>query len=123
MPTPPVATPNLRRLESAAATPGVDVVWLTERTAIAQLRDKVVAGNTAQMTDPDFMGKLRRWLRFSHEQALANGDGLFTAVSGIEVLLTWLGSALFDWFVSTVSEDDRLARHMRATARVAVFVD
>lgn len=118
----PLATDDLRLLESAAAIPGVDLVLLSDRTRIDALRDLVLAGNTAQMGDPAFMRELKTWLRFSPSQALATGDGLFSAASAMPVLPAWLGPTLFDWSASAARENDRYARQMRATAGVAVFV-
>ncbi|MBC7433677.1 MAG: nitroreductase family protein [Rubritepida sp.] len=118
----PVDTDHLRLLERAAETPGVDLILLTERTAIDRMRDLVLTGNTAQMADPAFMRELKSWIRFSPRQALETGDGLFAAASGAPVLPAWLGPALFDWSATAARENDKYARQMRASAGIAVFI-
>lgn len=118
----PVGTADLRSMADAAAIAGVDLILVTGRAGMEQIRDLVVAGNSAQMADPAFMQELKSWLRFSPRQALEAGDGLFSAVSGHPALPAWLGPDLFDWMVSAASENDKYARQMRSSAGIAVFV-
>lgn len=87
-----------------------------------QVRDLIVAGNSAQMADPAFVRELRDWLRFSPKRALETGDGLFSASSGNPVAPEWLGKRMFDLFFRTSSENDKYARQMTSSAGVAVFV-
>jgi hypothetical protein len=112
----------LQLLAKAAAIPGVDLVLFTGRAQIDRIRDLVVAGNTAQMADAAFVRELKHWLRFSPRQALATGDGLFSASSGLPALPAWLGPHLFDWVVTAKSENDTYARQLASSAGIAVFV-
>jgi hypothetical protein len=118
----PVGADDLRKLSAAAAVPGVDLVMITERRMIDQVRDLVVAGNGAQMASPAFVAELKSWLRFSPRQAIETGDGLFSACSGNPVLPAWLGPMVFDLAFRARAENDKYARQMRSSSGVAVFV-
>ncbi len=117
-----VATTDMRALVAAAATPGVDLVLVTDRAAIQRVSDLVTTGNSAQMADPAFVRELKHWLRFSPRQAAHTGDGLFSAASGSPIAPAWAGSALFDLTVHAKAENDAYARQLRSSSGVAVFV-
>ncbi|TAD87204.1 MAG: Tat pathway signal protein [Alphaproteobacteria bacterium] len=117
-----VATDALQQLTSAAALPGVELILLTEPAMIDRLRDLVVAGNTAQMTDPAFLRELKTWLRFSPRRAAETGDGLFSAASDHPTAPDWLGPLMFDLAVSAESEADRYALQLRSSSGIAVFI-
>jgi hypothetical protein len=118
----PVSASDLRTLAAAAVVPGVDMILITERSAIDHVRDLVVAGNTLQMADPAFVRELKSWLRFSPSHAIETGDGLFGVASGNPSLPEWLGPRFFDMFVTAASENDSYARQLRSSSGVAVFV-
>lgn len=117
-----LSTEELALLERAGSTERVRMLLLTERQAIEQVLEYVVQGNTTQMNDPAFLAELKDWVRFSSSDAVRLGDGLFAASSGNPTAPAWLGSFLFDWFVTPKSENDKYARQMRSSAAVAVFV-
>ena len=117
-----VTAADIRRLSAAARTPGVDVVLLTERSALQRVKDLVIQGNEAQLDDPAFVHELKSWIRFNPRQALNTRDGLFSVVSGNPPLPVWLGSAMFDATFKAKAENDRYARQMASSAGVAVFV-
>lgn len=112
---------NLKALAAAAAIPGVEMVLITERTKIDQVRDLVLAGNSRQMGDPAFLRELKSWLRFNPRQALETGDGLYSAASDNPILPTWLGLRALDLFVTAKSENDKYARHLKSSSGIAVF--
>jgi nitroreductase len=112
----------LAALVKAAAVPGVDLLLITDRPNLDRVRDLVLAGNSAQMANPDFRRELKAWLRYNPHQATETGDGLFSAASGSPVLPSWAGPLCFDALVSAKSENDSYARQMRSSAGVAVFV-
>lgn len=118
----PVNAADLATLAAAAAVPGVDVVLLTDRPRLNQIRDLVVAGNSAQMADAAFMRELKTWLRFNPHDALASGDGLFSATSGHPALPSWLGPKMFDFMFKAEAENEKYTRHIASSAGVAVFV-
>lgn len=113
---------QLRKLAAAAVVPGVDLVLVTERAQIERISDLIIEGNSAQMADKAFLRELKSWLRFTPSEALAAGDGLFSAASGSPTLPTWLGPLLFDQFVDAQSENQKYTRQLRSSAGLAVFV-
>ncbi|MEO8259090.1 MAG: nitroreductase family protein [Acidobacteriota bacterium] len=117
-----VTAGELRTLAAAAVVPGVDLVLVTERAAMNRLGDLVIAGNTAQMADAAFVRELKTWLRFNPRDALATGDGLFSAASGSPALPGWLGRRAFDLVFRAAAENDKYARQLRTSAGLAVFV-
>lgn len=118
----PVSALDLQRLAAAAAIPGVDIVLLTERQYINQIRDLVIAANSVQMADPAFMSELKRWLRFNPRQAIRTGDGLFAATSGAPSLPSWLGAMAVDWMFKSGTETDKYAAQINSSAGITVFV-
>lgn len=118
----PLTTAQLASLHTAASVPGVETVFVLERRQLAQIRDLVVAGNSAQMADLAFVRELRKWLRFSPKRALEFADGLFSACSGNPVAPERLGKLMFDLLFHASSENDRYARHMKSSSGVVVFV-
>jgi hypothetical protein len=56
---------------------GVRVMLLTGRDAMEKVLKYVVAGNTAQMSDPAFVAELKAWIRFGAGEAERTGDGPF----------------------------------------------
>jgi hypothetical protein len=118
----PVSNDELRLLEQAGTGQGVRVMLLTERAAIEQVLEFVVAANTAQMADAAFVAELKTWIRFSAAEAERTGDGLYSATTGSPVLPRWLGSALMGLFYTPKSENERCARQIRNASGLAVFV-
>ncbi len=117
-----LAPAELRQLEQAGTGDGVSVRLLTARPAIEGVLEYVVAGNTVQMSDPAFVAELKAWIRFSADEALRTGDGLFAGASGNPALPRWLGSRVMNLFFTPKSENERYARQIRNSAGIAVFV-
>ncbi len=118
----PVAPADLRLLEQAAVEPGVDLILLTDRPKIAQIRDLVLAGNSAQMADPAFLTELKQWMRFTPARALATGDGLFSITTGNPIVPDWFGPVLLDHFFDAKTENAKYAAQIDSSAGLAVFV-
>lgn len=53
-----VSPANLKALAAAAYSPDVDLVLISDRPLLNRVRDLVVAGNTAQLSNPVFMREL-----------------------------------------------------------------
>jgi nitroreductase len=117
-----VSAAELRILAAAAATEGVDVVLITDRSEMDRVSELVVSGNNAQMADPAFVRELKAWLRFSPRQALEKADGLFSATTDNPALPTWLGPLMFDMAFKVETENAKYARQIRSSAGVAVFL-
>lgn len=117
----PIATDDIQSLQAAAAVDGVTTLLFTEPRQRDDILDFVIAGNTAQMDDPAFVAELRDWLRFSPAEALATGDGLFSACSGNPVTPAWLGRTMFSLVFNVDIENDKYRDHVRSSAGIAVF--
>ena len=117
-----ISTNELAMLERASNGNGVRVILLTERAAMEKVLEYVVQGNTAQMNDRAFVEELKAWIRFSADDAVRTGDGLYSASSGNPSVPSWLGSLLFGLFFTPKSENDKYAKHMRSSAGIAIFV-
>ena len=118
----PVSNAMLNQLSKAAATPGVDLVLVTDRPRMDQITALVSQGNAAQMSDPAFLDELKSWMRFSPRRALEAEDGLFSGTTGNPVLPEWLGPTLFDLVFKTKAENAKYARQIASSAGLAVFV-
>lgn len=118
----PLTVEDLRLLEEAASGNGVRVQLLTERGAMEEALEFVIAGNTEQMRDAAFVQELKDWVRFNGAHAVRTGDGLFSGSSGNPSVPVWLGKRMFDLFFTEDAENDKYARHVRTAAGIAVFV-
>ena len=118
----PLTRQELELLEKAASGSGVRLILLTGREAMEKVLEYVVQGNTAQMNDRAFVEELKMWIRFSGDQAVRTGDGLYSASSGNPSLPPWLGKLLFGWFFTPQNENDKYAKHLRSSAGIAIFV-
>ncbi|MGB4064594.1 MAG: Tat pathway signal protein [Azonexus sp.] len=118
----PVSSAELRLLEQAGSGNGVRVLLLTERSAMETVLEYVVAANTAQIDDPAFVEELKMWIRFSNDEAIRTGDGLFAGATGNPAVPRWLGSRMMGLFFTAKSENERYARQIRNSAGIAVFV-
>jgi hypothetical protein len=118
----PLSTEELRLLEQAGSGNGVRVLLLTERSAMETVLEYVVSGNTAQMNDPAFVEELKTWIRFSGDEAIQIGDGLFTGASGNPEMPRWLGSSMMGLFFTPKTENERYERQIRNSAGIALFV-
>ncbi|MDR3369508.1 Acg family FMN-binding oxidoreductase [Rhodoferax sp.] len=118
----PLTNAELALLERAGSSDSVQLLLLTDQSAMAQVLDYVVQGNTTQMADPAFVKELKTWMRFNGQEAVRTRDGLYSAASGNPTVPTWIGERLFDWFYTPKSENDKYARQLRSSAGIAVFV-
>ncbi len=117
----PVSLPDLQKLEAAASVEGVNTRFITDRQQMEQLLDYVIAGNSLQVDDPEFVAELKHSIRFNAGEAVETGDGLYTACSGNPTMPGWLGRALFGLFYTKDAENDKYAAQVRTSAGVAVF--
>jgi hypothetical protein len=118
----PLSRQKLELLEKAGSGNGVRLIFLTERASMEDVLEYVVQGNTTQMNDPAFVEELKHWIRFSGDEAVRTGDGLYAASSGNPSLPPWLGRRLFDVFFTPKAENDKYAKQVRSSAGIAVFV-
>lgn len=118
----PIANEELRLLEQAGTGNGVRVLLLTDGAAMGNVLEYVIQGNTVQIHDPDFVAELKHWIRFGEREAIDQGDGLFGRSSGNPAIPRWLGSPLFNMVFTVKSENDKIARQIRSSSGIAVFV-
>lgn len=118
----PVASVELEMLEAAGSGNEVKVVLLTEHDAIERVIEYVIQGNTQQLDNPAFRKELEAWIRFSDGEAIATGDGLSARVTGNPTAPRWLGKYLLRVMLRAKSENDKIARQIRSSAGIAVFV-
>ena len=118
----PLSNEELRLLEQAGTGKGIQMLLLTDKTAMEKALEYVVQANTAQMNDPAFIEELKAWIRFGEADAVRTGDGLFSGSTGNPSVPRWLGSLLFSALFRTGKENDKYAKHVRSSAGIAVFV-
>jgi len=116
-----LAAEEISLLVRAGSGDGVRVMLLTEPRRIEQVLEYVVAGNTAQLNDTAFVAELEAWIRFSADEAVRKGDGLYAGASGNPSVPRWLGSLAMRRVLTPTSENDRYARQVRNAAGIAVF--
>lgn len=118
----PLEATELKRLEAAGTGRGVGVLLLTGAPELERVLEYVVAGNTAQLRNPEFVRELKTWIRFSDGEAVRTGDGLAGRASGNPSVPRWLGERLLPVLLRPRSENERYARQVRSSAGIAVFV-
>ncbi len=74
------------------------------------------------MNDRAFVEELKKWIRFSGDEAVRTGDGLYAAASGNPSLPPWLGNRLLDLFFTPKNENDKYSKQVRSSAGIAIFV-
>jgi nitroreductase len=118
----PLSLEELRLLEGAGTGKGVRVLLLTDRESREKVLEYVVQANTAQLHDPAFVRELKAWIRFSDDEAVRTGDGLFARTTGNPAVPTWLGRLLFNLLLTTKRENDKYAKQIRSSAGLAIFI-
>jgi hypothetical protein len=118
----PLSNEDLKQLEQAGCGQGVSVLLLTEKNQVETVLEYVVQGNTAQIQDPAFVEELKTWIRFSDDEAVRYGDGLFSRPMGNPAVPRWLGNRLFNVFLTPEKENGKCAMQIRSSAGIAVFL-
>lgn len=118
----PLTNEELSLLKRAGTANGVQVLLVTERPEVDRVLEFVVEANTAQMADPAFVKELKSWIRFNGVEAVRKRDGLYSVTTGNPDIPTWLGDAAFSLLFRPKGENDKLARQMRSSSGIAVFV-
>jgi hypothetical protein len=103
-------------------TEGVLVkLFLTEEETDS-LTPYIIEGNNLQFGNKAFVNELVSWLRFSEKEAMARGDGLWSASLGLPGTGRFIGSIVMKNFVSAGTEEKRLRKLIRASAGFALFM-
>lgn len=118
----PAAVNAVDRMVAAAASHGVELLYVSHPTRVEQLCELIVAGNRAQMGDPAFLAELKSWLRFSAKDALARGDGLYGPCAGNPPLPRWIGERILPLVLREKSETAKITRQIRSSSGLMVLV-
>ena len=118
----PIPAADLETAAAAARDDGVELLVLTERSAIDAVGALIIEGNTTQMGDRVYINELKQWLRFSYAEAVSSADGLFSATSGNPVLPGAIGRLLVDFVVTAESENKKYLAQIASSSGLAVFV-
>jgi hypothetical protein len=118
----PLNTAELQLLERAGTGNGVQVVMLTQPTEMETVLDYVIQGNTAQFNNPHFLRELKSWIRFNDREATHTRDGLSGRTTGNPSIPRWLANLLSQRLFRAQPENDKIARYIRSSAGIAVFV-
>lgn len=117
-----VSAEHLEQLQAAARVEGCRLIVIPDRDRIEQMLELAITANTTQIEDVKFTEELKQWIRFNGGQAAATRDGLYTACTGNPSLPPFLGRIMLDLFFTAESENDKLARQVRSSSGLAVFV-
>jgi hypothetical protein len=118
----PLSGEELALLQRAGSSDKVRMLLLTDRSAMEQVLDYVIQGNTAQLADAAFIKELKAWVRFNAADAVRMRDGLYCVSSGNPNIPTWIGDLAFRMILTPKGENDKYARQVRSSAGMAVFV-
>jgi len=118
----PLLSEELALLQKAGSSDTVRLMLITQRQEMEQTLNFVMKGNTAQMADPAFVNELKAWIRFNADDAVRRRDGLYSVCSGNPNIPAWAGDAAFQWIVTAKSENEKVARQVRSSAGIAIFV-
>ena len=112
----------LQRLEQAASSYGVSAYLITDTDQMEDMLELVVAGNSRQMDNPEFVQELKDWIRFNGGEAAKARDGLYSACSGNPDLPSLVGPTMFNFFFKKDAENDKYRDHIRSSSGLMVFV-
>ncbi len=112
---------DLDALKATANYQGVKVRIFNKQVEMDWFNPYITLANAIQMNDPEFKTELIKWMRFSENEAMQQGDGLYSAAIGMPSVGRWLGSVLLKNLISVGSEEKRLLKLMDKTAALALF--
>ncbi|MEM9471269.1 MAG: Tat pathway signal protein [Pseudomonadota bacterium] len=113
---------HIEQLQVAAKVDGCSLIVIPDQDRIERMLELAITANTTQIEDAKFTEELKQWIRFNGGQAAATRDGLYTACTGNPSLPPFLGRIMLDLFFTAGSENDKLARQVRSSSGLAVFV-
>ncbi len=118
----PVPTEQLADLELAAKGEGVSVQLFTDNKQMEDILEYVIAGNSAQMNDDDFVQELKDWIRFNEAALVKHRDGLFSASSGNPTFPNWVANIILKFAFTEDGENDKYRDQIRSSAGIIAFV-
>ncbi|PXX89863.1 Tat pathway signal protein [Marinobacter vulgaris] len=113
---------ELQQLEDAGRGDGVSIMLFTGDDHKKQIAQYVAEGNSAQFRDAAWARELKSWIRFSGQEAVASGDGLYGPVMGSPEVPRWLGLLAMRFGFSAKKQNQKDDRHIRSSSAIAVLV-
>jgi hypothetical protein len=110
-----------RKLEAAGQGEGVSIRLMTDRDLMAEIADWVARGNNAQFSDPAWSGELQSWIRFSANEAIRAGDGLYGPVMGSPSVPRLLGRIAMRFALSADKQNAKDRKHVMSSSAIAVI--
>lgn len=117
----PLTEGELKRLNDAGHGSGVSVLLLTDAEQKDLVARYVAEGNNAQFIDPAWTSELKSWVRFSANEAIHTGDGLFGPVMGNPRVPRWLGLLAMQVRFSAKNQNHKDLVQIRSSSAIAVF--
>jgi hypothetical protein len=116
-----IPSDHLRRLEEASTEDGVAFQLFTGPAQIEPLIELVKEGNREQMRDPAFVAELISWVRFSHGEVRASGDGLTAPAMGMPAVPRWLGAPIMKAFLKPEMQAKQAEKMIRSSPALMLF--
>ena len=115
-----VGVGELDRMQNLPLEPGVGLRFVAKAAELETVVEYVNRGNLAQYADKAFVNELIEWLRFTKNEALSSGDGLYSACSGNPQVPRWLGR-MFVKGAKPQQQADSDAAKLRSSAGAVVI--
>lgn len=113
---------QLQELEAAGRGDGVSIMLFTDDDHKERIARYVAEGNSAQFRDAAWARELKSWIRFSGQEAVASGDGLYGPVMGSPEVPRWLGLLAMRFGFSAKKQNQKDDRNIRSSSAIAVLV-
>jgi len=108
----PIPDMDIEILKKSVSEANVNFYFYTDKSEIEQFELFIKEANAIQMQDAAFKKELIQWMRFSQQEALKCGDGLYAACSGAPSLGRFLGTKLMKLVLNPRNEDKRLINQL-----------
>jgi hypothetical protein len=116
-----IAFEDIEKLRKTVTETGVNIHFYFGKNEIKQFSPYIAEANAIQMSNPEFIKELIKWMRFSEREAMENGDGLYSACIGIPSMGRMLGSFVLKNAITVNSENKRLLKQLECTSTIALF--
>src|SRR5690606_3476070 len=100
--------------------PNIDVIFYTGEDEIKKLYPYILESNNIQISDLSYIHELIQWMRFSQNEAVRKGDGLYVACFGFPLMGRTIGSFVVGKFMSAKREERRLLKQLSKTSTMAL---
>lgn len=108
-------------LKNTITLPNIDVIFYTGEDEIKKLYPYILESNNIQISDLSYIHELIQWMRFSQNEAVRKGDGLYVACFGFPLMGRTIGSFVVGKFMSVKREERRLLKQLNKTSTMALI--